>query len=273
MRLTKSHALGNDYLVLDEGPPLDARQVLLLCDRHEGIGADGILEPVESPRADHGVRIWNPDGSLAEKSGNGLRIFARWLVEHRSAPRTFTVETASGVVTCAVDGERIAVAMGKATFEPAEIPCTKRLIDSPIVIGDATVHVTAVGMGNPHCVSFHAAPLDALPWRSWGAWLERSAWFPNRTNVQFARVVGRGRIEARIWERGAGETQASGSSACAITAAAVALGFTERSVVVEMPGGPLEVHIADDGVIHLAGPAEEIGTFEPSAALLRKLAL
>jgi len=120
-------------------------------------------------------------------------------------------------------------------------------------------------------VSFHAVPLDTLPWRAWGAWLERSAWFPNRTNVQFARIVGRDRIEARVWERGAGETSASGSSACAVAAVALLLGVGDRRVVIAMPGGDLGVETRDDGHLVLTGPAQEIAKIEPSEELLRAI--
>jgi diaminopimelate epimerase len=270
MILIKGQALGNDYLVLHEGPSLDADAVVLLCDRHRGVGADGILEPVPSEHADHGVRIWNPDGSVAEKSGNGLRIFARYLTNHRGASSSLTIETASGVVSCEV-GSEIAVDMGVATFEPTEIPTTQLLRDAPVAVGEDILRVTAVGMGNPHCVSFHAGPLDVLPWRAWGAWLERAPYFPNRTNVQFARVVDRGRIEARVWERGAGETSASGSSACAVASVALALGLADGRVIVEMPGGALSVETTADGHVHLTGPAEEVARIEPSGELARAL--
>ena len=270
MILYKGHALGNDYLVLHEGPALEARTVRLLCDRHRGVGADGMLEPFER-KDSWGVRIWNPDGSIAEKSGNGIRILARYLATHRGAGGTIAIETDAGPVQCDVGDAEIAVDMGMATFEPAEIPCTERLRDAAVSIGEDILRVTAVGMGNPHCVSFHAAPLDTLPWRAWGAWLERSPFFPNRTNVQFARVVGRDRIEARVWERGAGETSASGSSACAVAAVALLLGVGDRRVSIAMPGGDLSVETREDGHVVLRGPAQEVAKIEPSGELLRAI--
>jgi len=270
MILYKGHALGNDYLVLHEGPPLDARTVRVLCDRHRGVGADGMLEPLER-NGGWAVRIWNPDGSVAEKSGNGIRILARYLATHRGAGGSIAIETDSGPVHCDVGVTEISVDMGMATFEPAEIPCTERLRDVSVAIGEDILRVTAVGMGNPHCVTFHAVPLDTLPWRAWGAWLERSAWFPNRTNVQFARIVGRDRIEARVWERGAGETSASGSSACAVAAVALLLGVGDRRVTIAMPGGDLGVETRDDGHLVLTGPAQEVAKIEPSDELLRAI--
>ncbi len=120
-------------------------------------------------------------------------------------------------------------------------------------------------------MSFHALPFETLPWRAWGAWLERAPFFPNRTNVQFARLVGRDRIEARVWERGAGETSASGSSACAVAAVALLLGVADRRVVIAMPGGELFVETRADGHVILTGPAEEVAFIEPSGELLRAI--
>ncbi|MEC7947227.1 MAG: diaminopimelate epimerase [Myxococcota bacterium] len=270
MRLIKSHGLGNDYLVLDSGGALSAERVRTLCHRNEGIGADGILEPVGSDQADHGLRIWNPDGSQAEKSGNGLRIFARWLVDHRGAPAAFTVEVPAGIVSCSVDGEtgRVTVDMGTAMLEPPDVPCTVALRDSPTEVAGATLRLTAVGMGNPHCVVLvEDADLDGLPWRTWGRLLETDPRFPNRTNVQVARVIDRGNVDARIWERGAGETLASGSSACAVAVAARLLGRVDGAVTVHMPGGPLQVQVDADLRVSQTGPVVEVCTVDVSLPL------
>ena len=258
MMFRKYHGLGNDYLVLEDGL-LTPDRVAALCDRHRGIGADGILQRLPSERADAGLRIWNPDGSIAEKSGNGLRIFARWMVEHQQAPDDITVELTCGVVRCQVDGAMVTVQMGQATFSPDRVPVTEALVFAPKPVGDVMLPLTAVGLGNPHCVVFLGTDLDALPWRDWGAALERSPLFPNRTNVQFARVVDAHTIEARVWERGAGETLASGSSACAIAAAAVRLEHCEGTVGVRMPGGELEVTVGRDYSLILRGPVEYVG--------------
>jgi len=265
VKLYKAHGLGNDYLVLEEGPRLSSALAMALCDRFRGIGADGVLEPLPPDQnADYAVRIWNPDGSVAEKSGNGLRIFARWLSAERGAGSRFTVSTGPCTVTCRVTDELISIDMGQATFEPAEIPVLARepLIDGDIAVENQVLRVTAVGIGNPHCVSFWEEPLDTLPWRRWGAALERHAWFPNRTNVQFARVLGAGRLEIRIWERGAGETQASGSSSCAAAAAAVRTGrLAPGRIEVGMPGGTLWVTVAEHGIL-LEGPVEPVARCE-----------
>lgn len=258
MRFRKYHGLGNDYLVLEEGV-LTPRRVVEVCHRHTGIGSDGILEMLPSNEADIGLRIWNPDGSVAEKSGNGLRIFARWMVDRMQGSDDLTVELSCGVVRCQVDGDMVTVQMGTASFEPANIPASEELIFSPKSVGDVMLPLTGVGVGNPHCVVFLGTDLDALPWRKWGEALENDPLFPNRTNVQFARVIDRHTIEARIWERGAGETSSSGSSSCAIAAAAVKLEHCEGTISVLMPGGTLEVTVGRDYSLILKGPVEYVG--------------
>ncbi len=257
--LYKAHGLGNDYLVLVEGGPLDPARVRALCDRNRGCGGDGVLEPLPTARADHGLRIWNPDGSRAEKSGNGLRIHAWWLSTLRGAGRRFTiaVEDPKGgpeaVVTCEVDGRQVEVDMG-----PAEILAS----DARFRVGGDDLRAVLVSVGNPHCVVFVDRPPDELPWRAWGEALEVHEAFPRRTNVQVARVLGPDRVELRIWERGAGPTLASGSSACAVAAAAIASGRCPRGrLTLEMAGGSLDVTVGDTLV--LRGPVEPVGLFLP----------
>lgn len=267
MKVFKAHGLGNDYLVLERGPGLTAEVVKALCDRHRGPGGDGVLEPVQTDRADHGVKIWNPDGSVAEKSGNGLRIYAWWLHHVRGAPTRFTVDTGYDVVGCELFADRIGVEMGKVRIEPALVPV---LADAPLIGGrlpDFGLPVVALSVGNPHCVVFVEGPVDDLPWREWGAQLERHPQFPNRTNVQFVRFAGvfpGGAVaEARIWERGAGETSASGSSSCAVAAACVLTGRAPYGQVeVVMPGGSLQVEVRTDGSVRLEGPVEAVGHVE-----------
>ncbi len=259
MRLWRAHGLGNDYLVLEQGPAMTPELARRLCHRHTGVGGDGVLEPVSSERADYGVRIWNPDGSIAEKSGNGLRILAQWLVDRRSASPTFTVDTGTDVVRCRVAPEAVEVAMGTARFTAAAVPVVRALVDAPVEVAGRTLSVVAVGVGNPHCVVFTDDP-DALPWRELGAALEVHPAFPNRTNVQFARIDGPGRVTIRIWERGAGETMASGSSSCAVAAAAVHTGRLEAGpVAVHMEGGVLRVVVHADYALDLVGPVAPVG--------------
>lgn len=258
--------MGNDYLVWEEARPLNPNMVRKICHRHRGIGSDGILEPYISENADLGVRIWNPDGSIAEKSGNGLRIFAWWAVHRMGADLEFSVDTGFDVVHCVVNPEEnwVKVEMGTAKFQSAEIPCTQELWETTKSICGKELPLWAVSMGNPHCVSFFAAEtdLDSLNWRTWGAELEVSPLFPNRSNVQFAKVINRERIEIRIWERGAGETSASGSSSCAVAAIARRMGWVDSSVTMVMPGGELSVQIGDDFAVILQGGIEVVGVME-----------
>jgi diaminopimelate epimerase len=273
----KGHGLGNDYLVLEAEAldfPLDPRAVRRICHRNWGVGSDGILLLVPSSRADFGLRIFNPDGSEAEKSGNGLRIFAKYLYDYgRTARTAFTVETRGGLVACQcqVSGSRVTsvtVEMGRATFRPAEIPMTGpegEAVAVPLRVDGRSLTVTAVSVGNPHCVVF-AERLDEGEVRRLGPLVERHPAFPNRTNVQFARVLGRDRLEIRIWERGAGYTLASGSSSCGAAAAAVRNGLCDHGpVTVVMPGGELTVEVRPDWSLRLRGPVEEIcaGTLSP----------
>ena len=274
----KGHGLGNDYLVMQESDlpgPLHPAAIVKICDRNWGVGSDGILLRVPSARADFGLRIFNPDGSEAEKSGNGLRIFAKFLYDHGHAGReVFTVDTPGGLVECRCQVKNgrvifVTVEMGHATFKPAEIPMTESVAEAVGVslgLGAAgRVTATAVSVGNPHCIVF-VDRLDDDETRRLGPLIENHPAFPNRTNVQFARVLGRDAIEIRIWERGAGYTLASGSSSCGAASAAVKNGHCDHGrVSVRMPGGELAVHVRDDYTLKLEGPVEEVcqGTLTP----------
>jgi diaminopimelate epimerase len=279
----KSHALGNDYIVMDPGAlsfPLTPEAIRLICDRHLGVGSDGILAHVPANSADYGLRIFNPDGSEAEKSGNGLRIFARYLHDHGLARgQTFTVQTAGGLVRVTLflaggDVVRITVDMGVATFRSERIPVTgppREVVDEALEVNGTGVAVTAVSMGNPHCVVF-VPDLAEVELHRLGPKLEHHRLFPQRTNVQFAEVRARDRIAILIWERGAGETMASGSSACAVAAAAVRRGVADAGdVAIEMPGGTLQISVGTDWSIRMSGPATEVyeGTLSPG--LIRTL--
>ena len=262
MQLWKAHGLGNDYLVWEgKAKELTSQQVRKICHRTQGVGSDGVLEPCDSVVADFGVRIWNPDGSLAEKSGNGLRIFAHWLHYHQGAPQSFRIDTGSCIVQAHILETNISIDMGVAYWSPSEIPTSQKLWATEQVFGNQAITLYAVGVGNPHCVSFFDADqnLDTLPWKEWGALLEVDSRFPNRTNVQFAKVLDRNNIEIRIWERGAGETSASGSSSCAVASVAHKLGWVDGAITMHMPGGILLAQIDKKGEICLVGPVEEIG--------------
>jgi len=267
----KGHGLGNDYIVLREADlsgPLSTPAIVRICDRNRGVGSDGILLLVRSARADFGLRIFNPDGSEAEKSGNGLRIFAKYLWDHgHTKTATFTVDTKGGVVECRChvhDGRVgfVTVEMGRATFRAPEIPMSgadREVVGVPLQLADGTaLSVTAVSVGNPHCVVF-VDRLDEAECRRLGPLVERHPAFPNRTNVQFARVHARDTLDILIWERGAGFTLASGSSSCGAAAAAVRNGLCDHGRVrVRMPGGELVIEVRPDWSLRLEGPVEEV---------------
>jgi len=265
----KSHGLGNDYIVIDPANvpfAVTPEAVRLICDRHRGVGSDGILLVADADGADFGMRIFNPDGSEAEKSGNGARIFAKFLRDHGYTDRDrFTLRTLGGRVTCALepaDGRvaQITVDMGTARFDPLDA----------IEVDGRRFEVTSVSMGNPHCVVI-VPDLAEIDVRALGPKIETHPAFPKRTNVQFAQVVSRDEVRIQIWERGAGYTLASGSSSCAVVAACHRKGLTGREVTVSMPGGQLRITIADDGEIRMRGPVEEICTGDLSPDLLRRL--
>ncbi|MFB3816662.1 MAG: diaminopimelate epimerase [Candidatus Methylomirabilales bacterium] len=272
----KSHGLGNDYLVLDEAAlsfRLTPEAVRRICDPHYGVGSDGILLVVPGKDAEFGVRIFNPDGGEAEKSGNGLRILAKFLHDHGYADRPdFRVSTLGGVVRarlqlreCQV--ESITADMGHATFVSEEIPVAgprREVVRERLAVDGEELTITAVSVGNPHCVIFTEA-LDPDRVKRLGPKIEHHPSFPNRINVQFARVVARDRISILIWERGAGYTLASGTSSCAVASAAVRNGLADRRVTIESPGGRLQVSITEGWDITLTGPASEIcrGSLSP----------
>ncbi|MGH2453170.1 MAG: diaminopimelate epimerase [bacterium] len=274
--------MGNDYLVVDPGAlsfALTPAAISAICDRHTGVGSDGILALRSSKVADFGVRIFNPDGSEAEKSGNGLRILARFLRDHTyTRKREFSIETLGGVAQARLHlrGRRVAaitVDVGRASFHSEDIPAAgerREIVDEPLILDGEILRVTALSVGNPHCVVFMNA-LDPATLRRLGPRLETHPAFPRRINVQLARVVSRRALEILIWERGVGETQASGTSACAVAAAAVRRGLADRAVTVSMPGGRLEVAVDRSWGIRLTGPAELVcvGTF--SGGLLQRL--
>ena len=270
LRFTKGQALGNDYFVIDaaEHPDLTTEQVILLCDRHRGAGSDGVLYADLTTDPMH-LRIINPDGSEAEKSGNGLRIFGAWLHrrEHVRPGEWFDVRLARDTVSMRVeeeldDGVLIRVRMGPATFRGADIgfvPERGETRDYPLDLpSGGSARVNTVSLGNPHCVVF----VDELRRADF---LERAPQlcthtaFAAGTNVQFARVIGPRELEAWIWERGAGETLASGSSACAVAAAAVSRGEAQPGqFIVNMQGGSVEVTVSPEFDIELLGPASMV---------------
>ena len=267
----KYHGLGNDYLVIDPTDfPFDPvpEIVRAICDRNLGVGSDGILfGPLMDPGGPT-LRIFNPDGSEAEKSGNGLRIFAWYLFERGLvAGREFPLRTMGGAVKAWILGPGLVrMDMGTPSFQA---PSGGELIDQEHAIGAERGRITFVSMGNPHCV-VRGLPVTESLARRLGPLVEHDPLFPARTNVQFLEVLGPSEIRIEIWERGAGYTLASGSSSCAAAAAARRLGLVGDEVTVRMPGGTLEIRFAENSV-YLTGPVEKV--FEGSFAepLLRRI--
>jgi diaminopimelate epimerase len=268
----RGHGLGNDYLVVDGerfGVELTPERIVAICDRHTGVGSDGILERVAALAGfDAALRIYNPDGSEAEKSGNGTRIFAKFCFDHGYAPadRPLLMHTLGGPVTARLvaretDRTVLRMSMGKVTFEWSE---------APLAVGDRTFRTTSLSVGNPHLVVFDAL-FDEATARKYGPLIENHAKFPKRTNVQFIAPVDRGTVRALIWERGAGWTLASGTSSCAVAAACVRAGLTDRHVKVVMPGGTLEVFVDEDWQLEQIGFAQEIAVGRISDDLLRAI--
>jgi diaminopimelate epimerase len=246
--------------------PLTDRLVQWICDRHYGAGSDGLLVgPLENDLENFSLGIYNPDGSAAEKSGNGLRIFARYLWDlGRVKEYPFTVITLSGPVLCQVlpGGGAVRVEMGKASFDSRDIPVTgppRKVIQETILVAGEKLDFCSVSLGNPHSVILCNQVSAEQAWM-FGPLVERHSFFPRRTNVQFLQVIDRANLRIEIWERGAGYTLASGSSACAAASVAHYLGLCEPLIWVHMPGGALQVCIAPDGMITLVGPVARVYT-------------
>jgi diaminopimelate epimerase len=267
MRFAKYQALGNDYVVIDpagRATAPTAGQIRLICDRHYGVGSDGLLwGPLPSESCNFRLRLFNPDGAEFEKSGNGLRIFARYLWDQGHVGlEPFTVDTPGGPVTCQVHpgGQQVTVAMGRISFHSSRIPVAgppREVLDEVLEIGRRRFRFSAATIGNPHCVVLCNAPSQAQAQR-YGPLIERDARFPNRTNVQFMQVLDNANVHIEIWERGAGYTLASGSSSCAAAAVAHRLGLCGPQVSVRMPGGALQIGIGDDWSIAQTGPAARL---------------
>lgn len=267
MRFVKYHALGNDYIVIDPADledELTPSQIRRICHRNFGVGSDGImLGPLKSPDAEYGVRIYNPDGSEAEKSGNGLRIFSRYLLDRQMVQdAAFTIWTIGGIVTSQVYAAAgtVTVDMDQVSFESEKIPVTgppREVINETLEIEDQEFTYCAATIGNPHCVIVQDH-ISAEQARRYGPALENHARFPNRINVQFMRVLDRNTVEIEIWERGAGYTLASGSSSCAAATVAYKLGLCDGEIAIHMPGGQIDVTISADFNVRMTGPVTRI---------------
>jgi diaminopimelate epimerase len=269
MRFYKYHGLGNDYLVVDPRDldrDLTLAEIRRLCHRNYGVGSDGILfGPISTTVADCRLRIFNPDGSEAEKSGNGLRIFSRYLFDKGLVgTEPFTILTMGGTVRSQVcpENKTVRVQMGQVSFDAAKIPVAgppREVLGEKIRAGDREFVFCAATIGNPHCVVVEDEISETLA-RTYGPLIENDTRFPNRTNVQFVKVLGPSDIQIEIWERGAGYTLASGSSSSAAAAVAHRLGHCGREVTVHMPGGELQIAIGDGYAIDMIGPVTAVCT-------------
>ena len=270
MRFTKMHGLGNDYVYVngfDEQVDDPAAVARAVSDRHFGIGADGLILILPSDKADCRMRMFNADGSEAQMCGNGIRCVAKYVYDHDIARRTaLNVETLSGVLNLdlfVADGtvDRVRVKMGEPRLQRAQIPmqgAPGEVINEPLVVAGATFDVTAVSMGNPHCVVF-VEDVDSFDVAGWGPHFEHHDAFPEGVNAEFIQVHDRESFSMRVWERGSGETLACGTGASAAAVACHLTGRTDRRVTAHLLGGPLELEWqASDNQVLMTGPAVEV---------------
>ena len=268
MKYSKYHAIGNDYIVIHPSAvntPLTTYTIKRICHRNFGVGSDGILfGPLESNQCDFRLQILNPDGSEAEKSGNGLRIFARYLWDNRlvKSNTPFSIETLGGDVSCNVssDGKSVTVNMGTVSFESEKIPVTgqsREVINEEITINGKTLKYCAATIGNPHCIILSEEPTPEIA-RLFGPDIETDPRFPNKINVQFMKVLDRNNIKIEIWERGAGYTLASGSSSTAAAATALKLGLCDPDITVHMPGGKIKLEFTNTFSATMTGPVTRV---------------
>lgn len=272
MQFHKYHALGNDYIVLDPADfqdwnEPDFNQIRVICHRNFGVGSDGILwGPLPSETSQFGLRIFNPDGSEAEKSGNGLRIFSRYLWDCKKTDTSpFSIETPGGDVIADIhqDSNLITVDMGSVSFDSRVIPVAgpaRDVIGEKLMADDREFEFCAATIGNPHCV-IPLESIDADLAHRYGPHLEVHPNFPHKTNVQFLEVLDRQNIRIEIWERGAGYTLASGSSSSAAAAVAHRLGKVEHKLTVHMPGGEIGIEINPDNYgIRMTGSVNRVAS-------------
>jgi diaminopimelate epimerase len=273
---TKYHGLGNDFILVDNRtsaqPCITPEQAIQLCDRHFGIGADGVIFALPGEAgSDYTMRIFNSDGSEPEMCGNGIRCLARFIAELEQADGTsgktsFQIHTLAGMITPKLEADGlVTVDMGEPRLLAAEIPTTLGTADQPVVnqpleVAGQSWLVTCVSMGNPHCITF-VADVAAIPLETIGTQFECHPVFPKKINAEFIQVVRPDYLKMRVWERGAGITLACGTGACASLVAAVLTGRSDRRATVELPGGPLQIEWSQtDNHLYMTGPAEKVFT-------------
>jgi len=267
------HGLGNDYVLIDcmeqevKNPSQLAQE---MCDRNFGIGADGLvlILPSDLAEADYRMRIFNPDGSEPQMCGNAIRCFAKYLYERELTEKTkLNIETLAGIIRPELilkDGavELVKVDMGEPILRRSEIPMEgeeqEQVIKEELAVGTEVFEVTAVSMGNPHCIIF-VDDIEEIELSNWGPQIETHKVFPEDINVEFIEVLNQDEIEMRVWERGAGITLACGTGACASTVAAILNGYTNRKITVHLAGGDLVIEWADNNNrVYMSGPATEV---------------
>lgn len=269
MKFAKIHGLGNDFVIVNhqELPHDDYKTLAIrVCDRHFGIGADGLILVFPSETADFKMRIFNIDGSEAEMCGNGIRCFAKYLYEHElTHENKITIETLAGIIIPHLiinNGkvDQVRVDMGEPRLKRSEIPAIgneERVVDEPLEVKEQIYRITGVSMGNPHCITF-VDHVDDIVLDTIGPMIETHSFFPQKTNVEFIEVVDRDEIKMRVWERGSGITLACGTGACASVVACILNEKTERKVKVHLPGGDLLIEWAENNHVYMTGPATEV---------------
>ncbi|MCR4436622.1 MAG: diaminopimelate epimerase [Clostridiales bacterium] len=270
MKFTKMQGLGNDYVYVNcmdgmiDNPSEVARFV---SDRHFGIGSDGLILILPSQRADFKMRMFNSDGSESEMCGNGIRCVGKYVYDYGLTDKTTVgIETLAGIKILELIVEdrkvsRVRVDMGEPILDPARIPVNSdknRFVDEPVVIGGDTYRVTCVSMGNPHAVAY-VEEVENFPLEVVGPKMETHSLYPKKVNAEFVQVVDRGKLKMRVWERGAGETLACGTGACAVLVASVLNGLTERKATVQLLGGDLTIEWNEkDNRVYMTGPAVKV---------------
>jgi len=268
---SKYQGLGNDFILIDNRekakPILTNSEAILLCDRHFGIGADGVIFLLsETAETDYEMRIFNSDGSEPEMCGNGIRCLAQFIadLENKTSEQTYRIKTLAGVITTHREKEGlITVDMGEPQLQAEQIPTllvqgTEKVINQPILVSDKNWIVTCVSMGNPHCVTF-VDNVDNIPLEIIGPSFEHHPAFPKRINTEFIEVITANHIYMRVWERGAGITLACGTGACASVVAGVLTEKTARRCKVDLPGGQLEIYWSEqDQKVYMTGPSKKV---------------
>ena len=260
-KFEKWQGCGNDFIIIDSRADEkidDAEKIIKLCDRHFGIGADGVIYVLPSKIADVRMRIFNADGSEPEMCGNGIRCFTRYLLGNKSD--SLTVETGAGVLAVQLENNLVTVDMGEPILDAKKIPVIfnkEKVISEPLQIDGETFKITCVSMGNPHCVVF-VDDLSKINLEKIGSKFENHKIFPRRTNTEFVEVISRNELKMRVWERGSGITLACGTGTCATVVAANLNNLADKSATVHLDGGDLKIEWDADNHVYMTGAAEKV---------------